>query len=252
MILAEVAASNKLAELLRQKGGNIPAELGSFDIKADILTREGAGGRSGAYGNQTQSQKYKTQLIQVFREFERLNNQQGINDGEIERVLEGFLVNLNGTRIKESVDLAIHRRKMEEDYNRIKDQFGVAVGIFQAQIDKIKKEGGSARIDIDSKIFDVLKDHKISVYKTANDIVHLERFSERTVEVPVQDARTKHLMHMLAVQMKKFTSKYPKLLDEMDVRLTEFFQQELIDIIEVDELDRVIEIVKYQPQVVKV
>ena len=57
---------------------------------------------------------------------------------------------------------------------------------------------------------------------------------------------------MLAVQMKKFTSKYPKLMDEMDVRLTEFFQQELIDIIEVDELDRVVEIVKYQPQVVKV
>ena len=161
-------------------------------------------------------------------------------------------MNLNGTRIKESVDLAIHRRKMEDDYNRIRDQFGVAVGIFQAQLDKVKKEGGNVRIDMDTRIFDMLKDQKITVFKTANDIVHLERFSERTVEVPVQDARTKHLMHMLAVQMKKFTGKYPKLLDEMDVRLTEFFQQELIDIIEVDELDRVVEIVKYQPQVVKV
>ena len=38
----------------------------------------------------------------------------------------------------------------------------------------------------------------------------------------------------------------------MDERLTEFFQQELIDIIEVDELDRVVEIVKYVPQTVKV
>jgi hypothetical protein len=52
--------------------------------------------------------------------------------------------------------------------------------------------------------------------------------------------------------MKKFTSKYPKLQEEMDVRLTEFFQQELIDIIEVDELDRIVEIVKYVPQTVKV
>lgn len=57
---------------------------------------------------------------------------------------------------------------------------------------------------------------------------------------------------MLAVQMKKFTTKYPKLYDEMDKRLTEFFQQQLIDIIEVDELDRVVEIVKYEAQVVKV
>ena len=105
---------------------------------------------------------------------------------------------------------------------------------------------------MDPKIFDILKDQKITVFKTSNDIVHLERFSERTVEVPVQDARTKHLMHMLAVQMKKFTSKYPKLSDEMDTRLTEYFQEELIDMIEVDEVDRLVSIVKYVPQVVKV
>lgn len=34
--------------------------------------------------------------------------------------------------------------------------------------------------------------------------------------------------------------------------MTEFFQQEIIDIIETDELERVIEIVKYVPDVVKV
>ena len=97
---------------MKQKGGSVPADLGSFDIRADALTKEGAGGRSGAYGNQPQSQKYKTQLIQVFREFERLCNQQGINDGDIEKVLEGFLTNMNGSRIKESVSLAVSRRRM--------------------------------------------------------------------------------------------------------------------------------------------
>ena len=90
-----------------------------------------------------------------------------------------------------------------------------------------------------------MRDHKIEVYKTVGDIVHLERFSEKVVEVPVQDARTKQLIHLLAVQMKKFTSKYPKLSDEMDTRLTEFFQEELIDMIEVDEVDRLVSIVKY-------
>lgn len=78
---------------------------------------------------------------------------------------------------------------------------------------------------MDPRIFDMLKDQKIQVFKTSNDIVHLERFSERTVQVPVQDARTKHLMHLLAVNMKKLTMKYPKLYEEMDKRLTEFFQQ---------------------------
>ena len=48
--------------------------------------------------------------------------------------------------------------------------------------------------------------------------------------------------------MKKYFEKYPKLKEECDSRLYEFFQQELIDIMEVDELDRVIEIVKYVPE----
>ena len=152
----------------------------------------------------------------------------------------------------ENIVQTMERRKIEDDYIRLKDQFGAAVGILQGQIDKVKRENPSLRLDVDSKIFDILRDHKVEVYKTAGDIVHLERFSEKVVEVPVQDARTKQLIHLLAVQMKKFTSKYPKLSDEMDTRLTEYFQEELIDMIEVDEVDRLVSIVKYVPQVVKV
>lgn len=52
--------------------------------------------------------------------------------------------------------------------------------------------------------------------------------------------------------MKKYFEKYPKLREECDARLFEFFQQEIIDVMEVDELERVVEIVKYVPEVVKV
>ena len=85
-----------------------------------------------------------------------------------------------------------------------------------------------------------------------NGVVNVIDYRDRVVEVPVSDARTKHLIHMLAVQMKKMFEKYPKLREECDARLVEFFQQELIDVIEVDELDRVVEIVKFVPDVVKV
>jgi len=51
-------------------------------------------------------------LVALFREFERLNNSGAITDADIERILEGFLVGMTGSRIKESVDLAISRRKM--------------------------------------------------------------------------------------------------------------------------------------------
>jgi flavodoxin len=32
------------------------------------------------------------------------------------------------------------KKKMEDDYTRLKDQFGVAVGIFQGMIEKSKKK----------------------------------------------------------------------------------------------------------------
>ena len=238
--MAEVAASNamnrirKNIEANRARIGDLErvilegvnfSEVGSFDIKADILTKDGASSRSKGYQNLSQQQKYKAQLVQLFREFERLNNQEGITDADIEKVLEGFLVGFSGSRIKETVELSLARRKLNEDYLRLKEQFGVAVGIFQGVLDKLKKDNPQLRLEVDPKVFDILRDHKISIFKTAGDIVHLERFSERTVEVPVQDARTKHLIHLLAVQMKKFCGKYPKLLDEMDGRLSEFFQQ---------------------------
>jgi hypothetical protein len=35
----------------------------------------------------------------------------------------------------------------------------------------------------------------------------------KTVEIPVQDARTKHLIHLLATNYKKLFTKYPKLYD---------------------------------------
>jgi hypothetical protein len=91
--------------------------------------------------------------------------------------LEGFLIGFNGTRIKESVATSIERRKIEDDYIRIRDQFGVAAGIFQSQIDKLKRENPTLRIDVDSKIFDILKEQKVSVIRTGGDVVHLERFS---------------------------------------------------------------------------
>ncbi len=148
--------------------------------------------------------------------------------------------------------MAIERRKMEDDHTRLREQFQAAISIYQNQIEKIRKDNPGIKIDVDTRLFEMLREQRLSVFKLAGDIVHLERFSERTVEVPVQDARTKHLMHLLAVQMKKFTSMYPKLNAEMDGRLTEFFQQELIDVMEVDELDRIVEIVKYVPHTVKV
>ena len=148
-------------------------EVGTFEIASNLLTQEGAVSRSKTYASQTQPQKYKTQLVGLFREFERLNNSDGISDADIERILEGFLVGLNGSRIKESVTKAIERRKMEDDYMRLKEQFAAAASIYQNQIEKIRKDNPNLRIDVDTRLFDMLREQKLAVFKLAGDVVHL-------------------------------------------------------------------------------
>lgn len=54
--------------------------------------------------------------------------------------------------------------------------------------------------------------------------------------MPVQDARTKHLLHLLAHELKGLFLRFPKLQDEIDPRLAEFLKQEIIDVMEADEI----------------
>lgn len=107
------------------------------------------------------------------------------------------------------------------------------------------------RVQFDSELSSLLQRTNVQVYNVKG-IETLEVHSEKTVEVPVQDSRTKHLIHLMATNLKSLSAKYPKLLTEIDSKLVEFFQQELIDVIEVDELDRLVEIVKFVPQTVRV
>lgn len=60
------------------------------------------------------------------------------------------------------------------------------------------------------------------------------------MEVPVQDVRTKRLVHLLTNNLKTMSQKYPKLKEELNAEILELFNQEIIDLIEVDEFDRLI------------
>jgi hypothetical protein len=260
IILAEFARSNDLRDtILRVKktwdsarnkgdlsnlfaGVNLPSE----DIRADSLVKDGSAARSAVSG----VQRTKGSIVTLFREFERLLGNPNLSQDEVDRTLEGFLTGLEGSRLRLTVQDILERNKWKTQYDGLMAKFSAAAGLWRSQLNKLSQRGVGG-IDFDSDISDLLKSSNVSV-SIANGVVTVDRFSEKTIEVPVQDVRTKKLIHSLASQLKKFTDKFPKLRDEMDVRLWEYFQQELIDVIEVDEIDRIVEIVKYVPQVVKV
>jgi hypothetical protein len=65
-------------------------------------------------------------------------------------------------------------------------------------------------------------------------VVSIIETRDKVIEVPVQDIKTKSLINLLAIQLKNNLDKYPKLREECDPRLIEYFQQEFIDVMDAD------------------
>ena len=93
IILAEVAASNAMKSSIAKIRNNLEfnrsrigeseriimdgvalPELGNFDIRPDSLTRDRSGPRTQAYNTQNEHEQYRTKILAMFREFERLAN----------------------------------------------------------------------------------------------------------------------------------------------------------------------------------
>lgn len=86
IILAEVASSNAMREVINRLKRNLEMnksrigdldkiimegvvipEVGSFEIKGDLLAKDGAQSRSQSYSSSSEGQKLKTKVVQLFR-----------------------------------------------------------------------------------------------------------------------------------------------------------------------------------------
>lgn len=105
--------------------------------------------------------------------------------------------------------------------------------------------------ELEAGITEKLRSLKIQPM-SINDYCFLEVHSDKTVEVPVQDTRTKNLVHLLMTNIRTLSEKYPQINAELNASIVELFSQEIVDMVEVDGFDRLIEIVKFVPQSVRV
>jgi len=80
--------------------------------------------------------------------------------------------------------------------------------LFKTQVDKLKLTG--VKFDNEVALDQLIRSENIQT-SIVNGVVNVVEYREKVIEVPIQDSRTKHLIHMLAVQMKKNLDKYPKL-----------------------------------------
>ena len=202
----------------------------------------------------------ENQLVELEKKIQNLEEKMR-RGSQREKELENEIVRLtnvvkashNANLSKSEVDRLciniVDYEKLNEKFNNLKNQIQSFSSLYKTQCDKFKAQG--IRLENEASLDSLLRSDGI-VASVCNGVVNVVEYRDKVVEVPIQDSRTKHLIHLLATQMKKNFDKYPKLREECDSRLYEFFQQELIDCMEIDELERIVEIVKYVPEVVKV
>ena len=101
--------------------------------------------------------------------------------------------------------------KSLRDIETIRANFASAASIWKNQLSRFVAKYPTERAELDYEITNILQRANVSAY-TVNGTEIVEVTSSKTVEVPVQDSRTKHLIHLLATNLKTLSAKYPKLL----------------------------------------
>ena len=158
---------------------------------------------------------------------------------------------INGIKLEDAIRREKDLESAQNDLKNLRDTFAATVGIWINQLNGYKAKYPNDRWDLDTQISQRIRDSKIQPI-TVGDHTFLEVHTDKTVEVPVQDLRTKQLIHVLTTNLRKLAEKYPKIRTEFNAELSQYFEQELIDVIEVDSIDRLIEIVRFVPQTVRV
>lgn len=138
-----------------------------------------------------------------------------------------------------------------KDLEAYRNNFSAAASLWLQQLTVLSAKYPNERFQLSPELNNLLLSNKVRTYNT-NGLTTIEVSHDKTIEVPVQDARTQQLVQLLAVNLKKLYEKYPKLSGELSLELTEFLNQEVIDAIAIGDLHRIVEIVRFVPQTVRV
>jgi hypothetical protein len=127
--------------------------------------------------------------------------------------LNGVLKSVNNPNISK-IELerltigAVEYSKLEEKYARLRGQLTSFSSLFKTQLDKLRNSG--VKFENEATLDQLLRSEGIQT-SIANGVVTVFEHQDRLVQVPVQDVRTKDLISVLSVQLKKLVERYPKL-----------------------------------------
>ena len=72
---------------------------------------------------------------------------------------------MNNSRLYERVRVAAERTLLEEDHKRLKHNFELAAGLYQAALETLRRDNPGIRIQLDSRLFDILRQERVEGYR---------------------------------------------------------------------------------------
>ena len=172
----------------------------------------------------------------------------------LETMVEGWISGLpSGSLLQRKLEAGTLRTKEDELYVSMQEKLRYSQDLFRFEMEQLQKANPGLNFPAKSKILEILSASNTKVGKVnASGMIEIERETRIEREVPVQDARTKALVNSLGRYVKKMITKYPKLKQDLDVQIQEYLSSELIDSIMNEDLDKIVSITKYVPQMVRV
>lgn len=72
------------------------------------------------------------------------------------------------------------------------------------------------------------------------------------IEKPIQDEKTQELLRKLGAEINRIYKKYPKIKSEANPQFVELLNSEILKSVDNNGMDKIVEIVKFVPSLVKV
>jgi hypothetical protein len=139
-------------------------------------------------------------------------------------------------------------------FEDLKEKFSAATSLYRSTYEKVIKDHPELKTKINISSMDILAKEDIHAFVSGNVIV-LEPVvgAGKTVYYQTLETRTKNLLNLMGRQFKRLLNKYPDIKAELGAQLYEYLTLEVFDeALSLDEMERIVEVVKFQPEVVKV
>ena len=223
--------------------------VNDFELKLDSLTR--AVSTTSRTGTDPKA-RLRAQVTGMLRTFERiLKGTDELNLVNVENAIGAFLKEVELTS---NFELYQNGQLLKHKYEDLLTTASANASMFQLKLEGLLKDFPQLRGEIDLSIFAKMTASGVKVSTYENVIIIDESSSAgRDRYYQTQDKNTLKMLALISRKMRLLVGRYPKLKDEIGLQLYEFVTTHVFDdAMSMEELERIVEVVKYQPSVIKV